>query len=69
MSSPALRLALLVLALVVTTLFGLFIAGVAGLLARRTGANYACALLRVGAAFASTVTLAVAVLSLAVAAL
>jgi hypothetical protein len=69
MTPPALRLVLLVLALVVTILFGLFTAGLAGLLARHTGASHACALLRAGAAFAATVTLAVAVLSLAVAAL
>ncbi|MEU2339511.1 hypothetical protein ABZ608_39170 [Streptomyces sp. NPDC013172] len=69
MIPPVLRLALLVLALIVATLFGLIIAGLAGFVARHTGANYACALLRAGAAFAATVTLAVAVLSLVVVAL
>ncbi|MFG2803773.1 hypothetical protein [Streptomyces pseudovenezuelae] len=69
MTPPVFRLVLLMLALVVTILFGLFAAGLAGLLARRTGASHASALLRAGAAFAATITLAVAVLSLAVAAL
>ncbi|MFF4041112.1 hypothetical protein [Streptomyces sp. NPDC001816] len=65
MTSPALRLILLMLVLAVTTLFGLLTAGMAGLLARHTGASYASALLRAGAAFAATTTLALAVLSLA----
>ncbi|MCT9113016.1 hypothetical protein N4G69_47130 [Streptomyces mirabilis] len=69
MTPPVLRLVLLLLALAVTTLFGLFTAGLAALLARHTGASTASALLRAGAAFAATATLALAVLTLAATAL
>lgn len=65
MTPPTLRLVLLLLALAVMALFSLITAGLAGLLARHTGASYASALLQAGAAFTATATLALAVLTLA----
>ncbi|MFB6675087.1 hypothetical protein ACFCWG_22270 [Streptomyces sp. NPDC056390] len=65
MNPSTLRLVLLLVVLAVAVLFSVLVAGLAGLLARHTGASYACALLRAGAAFAATAGLALAVLTLA----
>lgn len=65
MTTPTVRLTLLLLVLAVTVLFCLLAGVAAGLLARHTGASHASALLRAGAAFAASATLALAVLTLA----
>ncbi|OIJ69754.1 hypothetical protein [Streptomyces mangrovisoli] len=64
-NTSSVHLMVLVLLLAVVTLFCILVGAAAGVLARIDGATYAAALLRGAAAFAASVTLALALLTFA----